>query len=74
MTNDFDFFIGSWKIHNRYLKGRLRGSREWMEFEATSVVQRVLDGLGNFDQFRAVRDGKAIEGMTLRLLNPATDV
>jgi len=74
MTDDFDFFIGSWKIHNRYLKGRLRGSREWTEFEATSVVQRVLDGLGNFDQFKAMRDGKAIEGMTLRLLNPATGV
>ena len=74
MTNDFDFFIGSWKIHNRYLKRRLQGSGEWIEFDATSVVQHVLDGLGNFDQFRAVRQGKVVEGMTLRLLNPATGV
>lgn len=68
MSKDFDFFIGSWKIHNRFLKGRLRGSTEWIEFDATSVVQHVLGGLGNFDQYKA----KGVEGMTLRLFNPAT--
>lgn len=72
MSDDFDFFIGSWKIHNRYLQGRLRGSTEWIEFDAGLEVQHVLGGLGNVDRFAATRDGKAIEGMTLRLFNPAT--
>jgi hypothetical protein len=31
-----------------------------------------LNGLGNLDRYRAVRDGESIEGVTLRLFNPAT--
>jgi hypothetical protein len=72
MSHDFDFLIGSWKVHNRFLNGRLRGSSEWIEFEASSEVQPVLNGMGNLDRYSTVRDGKAIEGMTLRLFNPAT--
>ena len=73
MSNDFDFLIGSWKVHNRYLKGRLRGSTEWIEFDATLDAQLLLGGLANVDRFVARRDGKVIEGATLRLFNPATD-
>ena len=40
---DFDFLIGSWKIHNRFLNGRLRGSTEWIEFDGSSEVQRLLN-------------------------------
>ncbi len=69
---DFDFLTGSWKIHNRYLKGRLRGSAEWLEFEARSEVQPVLNGLGNVDRYYATRDGKPMEGLSLRLFNPVT--
>ena len=47
--HDFDFLFGSWKVHNRYLKGRLRGSTEWVEFDADADTQPVLDGLGNLD-------------------------
>jgi hypothetical protein len=70
--HDFDFLHGSWNVHNRYLKGRLQHSTEWIEFDAQSDVQPLLDGLGQLDRFRAVRDGDAIEGVTLRLFNPAT--
>jgi hypothetical protein len=44
MAQDFDFLIGSRKIHNLYLKGRLRGSTEWIEFEGRSRVESLLDG------------------------------
>ena len=70
--HDFDFLHGSWNVHNRYLKGRLRRSTEWIEFDAHSDVQPLLEGLGQLDRYRAVRDGNAIEGVTLRLFNPAT--
>ena len=70
--HDFDFLHGSWKVHNKYLKGRLRGSSEWAEFDAQSDINPLLDGFGQLDRFRAVRDGKAIEGITLRLFNPST--
>jgi hypothetical protein len=71
-THDFDFLRGSWNVHNRYLKGRMRHSTEWIEFDAQSDAQPLLNGLGQLDQYRAVRDGNAIEGVTLRLFNPAT--
>jgi hypothetical protein len=70
-AHDFDFFLGEWKVHNRRLKERLKGSTEWEEFEATDSVIPILDGLGDFDQYRAVFHGKKLEGMTLRLFDPA---
>src|SRR5256885_14146520 len=72
MTTDFDFLLGSWKIQNRFLKGRLRGSNDWIEFTAKSDVRPLLNGLGNVDRFSAIRDGQPIEGMHLRLLNPSS--
>lgn len=72
MCQDFDFLVGSWKIHNRFLNGRLRGSTEWIEFEARYKFELLLNGLGNMDRFFAERDGKPMEGLTLRLYNPAT--
>ena len=70
--HDFDFLFGSWKVHNRFLTRRLRHSTDWVEFEARSDVQALLDGFGHLDRYSAVRDGEAIEGITLRLFNPAT--
>ena len=68
-ARDFDFFMGSWKVHNRYLRKRLAGSDEWDEFEATSVARPLLDGLGNEDEFRTDYDGGFI-GMSFRFFDP----
>jgi hypothetical protein len=70
--HDFDFLFGSWKIHNRYLRGRLRQSTEWVEFDAQSRVEPLLHGFGHLDRYAAVRDGSPFEGITLRLFDPAT--
>ena len=70
--HDFDFLFGSWRIHNRYLKGRLRRSTKWTEFDARSQVEPLLDGFGHLDRYFAVRDGAPFEGITLRLFDPAT--
>jgi NIPSNAP protein len=70
--HDFDFLYGSWRIHNRYLTRRLQQSSEWIEFDAQSDVQPLLNGLGQLDRYNAVRDGGAVEGVTLRLFNPET--
>ncbi len=71
MTQDFDFLIGSWKIHNRFLKQRLCGCTEWMEFEARYDVELILNGLGNLGRYHAVRDDISIHGVSLRLFHPA---
>jgi hypothetical protein len=71
-ARDFDFWMGSWKVHNRYLRERLKGSSEWVEFEATSVARPLLDGLGNEDEFRTDHDGGFI-GMSFRFYDPEKD-
>jgi hypothetical protein len=70
--NDFDFFNGKWALHNRVLKVTAEGSKEWKEFAATQEMHIILRGIGNIDNFIAVRDGQPFEGMTLRLFNPQT--
>jgi len=34
-SNDFDFLVGSWRVHHRRLKERLAGNHDWIEFEGT---------------------------------------
>ena len=46
------------------------GKITWIEFEATSTMNKMLRGLGNIDYFSADIEGKPIEGMTLRLFDP----
>jgi len=70
--HDFDFFEGKWQLHNKKLKSRLSNCTEWTEFESTQEMYRILNGIGNIDNFLASFDGVAFEGMTVRLFNPAT--
>ena len=70
-ARDFDFYVGTWAIHNRRLRKPLAGSSEWYEFEATSEARMVLAGTGNFDEFEAPSEG--ISGLTLRLFDPKGD-
>lgn len=67
---DFDFEIGKWKTH---LKRRLRpltGSNEWVEYEGTSIVSKVLNGRANLVELDVNGTAGRIEGMSLRLYNP----
>jgi len=70
--HDFDFFEGKWKLHNKKLKSRLNNCTEWIEFDSTQEMYRVLNGIGNIDNFLATFDEQPFEGMTLRLFNPKT--
>jgi hypothetical protein len=67
---DFDFLIGEWRIHNRRLRERLKGSTAWEEFEGASVVRKILGGLGNFDEITMERSSGPVQGITLRLYDP----
>lgn len=70
--NDFDFYQGKWKLKNKKLKTRLNNCTEWAEFESTQDMYKVLNGLGNIDNFFATFDGVPFEGMSIRLFNPKT--
>lgn len=68
--HDFDFELGTWKIHLKRLLHPLTGSTTWVEFDGTTVTRKVWNGRANLEEFET--DGAAghIEGLTLRLYNP----
>jgi hypothetical protein len=70
--HDFDFEIGSWKIHLSRLKDRLVGSKEWVQFDGTSVTRKVWGGRSNLEEFETDSPTGHIEGLTLRVYNPQT--
>src|SRR5262245_58212050 len=70
--HDFDFEIGTWKIHLKRLKDRLVGSTTWVEFDGTSVTRKVWDGRANLEEFEVDSPTGHIEGLTLRLYDPQT--
>lgn len=70
--DDFDFFIGKWRVHNRRLDRRLANCDDWTEFESASECRKILNGFGNADFFKATLDGRPFEGRTFRIFNRET--
>jgi hypothetical protein len=68
--HDFDFEIGTWKTQLRRLQRPLSGSTNWVEYEGTTVVSKVLDGRANLVELKVNGPAGRIEGMSLRLYNP----
>ena len=72
-SHDFDFFFGDWKVHHRYLKARLAGSTEWLEFDGTTRAQPLLNGLGNVDDNFLDKPGDPYRAATIRAFDPKTN-
>ncbi|HEY6254101.1 MAG TPA: hypothetical protein VI685_29455 [Candidatus Angelobacter sp.] len=68
--HDFDFELGSWKIHLKRLLHPLTGSTAWVEFDGTSVTRRVWNGRSQLEEFETDGQTGRVEGLTLRLYNP----
>jgi len=45
--HDFDWQLGSWKIHMQRLQHPLTGSTNWTELDGNVVVRKVWDGRAN---------------------------
>jgi len=72
-ANDFDFLVGTWKLTNKRLKCRLGGCTEWSApFESKVVMTKMLNGIGNIDNYYDNSSGKNYEGVAVRLFNPKT--
>jgi hypothetical protein len=69
---DFDFELGSWKIHLKRRLHPLTGSTTWVEFDGTSVTRKVWEGRSQLEEFETDGAGGHIEGLTLRTYNPQT--
>lgn len=70
--HDFDFELGSWKIHLKRRLHPLTGSNTWVEFDGTSVTRKVWDGRSQIEEFETEGAAGHIEGLTLRTYNPQT--
>ncbi len=72
-SSDFDFLFGKWVIHHKRLKERLKGSSDWIEFDATHEARSILGGLGNVDEM-IVPDwlDQEFRGVSIRLFHPDT--
>jgi hypothetical protein len=69
--HDFDFELGTWKIHLERLVQPLTGSSTWVQFDGTSVTRKLWDGRAQLEQFETDNPTTGhIEGLTLRLYNP----
>lgn len=69
-SHDFDWEIGSWTTHLRYLAEPLTGSDRWVEYRGTSEVRPVLGGRANLVELSVEGEAGRIEGASLRLYNP----
>jgi hypothetical protein len=70
--HDFDFELGTWKIHLKRRLHPLTGSTTWGEFDGTSVTRKIWNGRSQIEQFEVESPTGHVEGMTLRLYNPET--
>jgi hypothetical protein len=70
--HDFDFEIGSWKTELSRLVSPLSGSSEWVEYEGTTVVRPIWDGLANLVELDVTGSAGRIQALSLRLYEPAS--
>jgi hypothetical protein len=68
--HDFDFEIGTWKTHLSRLLHPLTGSNTWVEYEGTTIVQKIWDGRANLVELKADGPAGHFEGLSLRLYSP----
>jgi hypothetical protein len=70
--HDFDFLVGSWRVHHRKLKERLAGSHDWVEFDGTCSMRQLMNGWANVDDNVMNVPGGAYRGVGLRSYDPKT--
>jgi hypothetical protein len=71
-AHDFDFEIGVWKTHLKRRAHPLTGSDSWIEYDGTSTVRKVWNGLANLVELEVDGPQGHIEALSLRLYNPDT--
>jgi len=67
---DFDFLMGIWRVHHRYLLKRLAGCHDWIEFDGCCAARKILNGFGNTDESEINLPGTPYRGMTVRTWDP----
>jgi hypothetical protein len=69
-VHDFDFYVGSWRIHHTQLVERLAGSTTWREFDGTSVAYPTMGGAGNMDDNVLEHPNGTYRAVSIRAFDP----
>lgn len=70
--HDFDWDLGTWKVHSQRLLHPLTGSTTWAEYDGTDVVRKLWGGRANIGEVELQGPAGHLEYLTLRLYNPQT--
>jgi hypothetical protein len=70
--SDFDFEFGEWDVRLSRLTDPLTGATTWVEYKGSSVVRKVWNGRANLGELDVAGDAGRIQGLSLRLYDPAT--
>jgi len=69
-SHDFDFELGEWTTHLTRLQHPLSGSKQWIDYDGTSIVHSLLDGRANLLELKVQGASGRVEGVSLRLYEP----
>lgn len=69
-AHDFDFDVGTWKIHIHRLLHPLSGSSDWTDMDGTTITRPIWDGRANLATVEADGPTGHLELLALRLYNP----
>ncbi len=67
--HDFDFLVGEWRVHHRYLRSTPKGN-EWAEAEGTCSNRRLMDGGANVEEHAINAPSGTNRGIALRSYDP----
>jgi hypothetical protein len=68
--HDFDFEVGTWRVHHRVK--RPTDSHAWLELESTCSNRPLMGGWANVEEHRFERPGGITYGVALRSYDPRT--
>jgi hypothetical protein len=68
--HDFDWQLGTWKIHMHRLQHPLTGSTTWTDLDGTVTVRKIWDGRANLAEIVADGPSGHLEFLSLRLYDP----
>ncbi|HLI97966.1 MAG TPA: hypothetical protein VKT72_18000 [Candidatus Baltobacteraceae bacterium] len=68
----FDYQFGTWSVHASRLTRNASGSTKWVTYDGTHTVTPLWHGRANIGVLEIHGAAGTIEGMQLRLFNPAT--
>jgi hypothetical protein len=72
-AHGFDYQFGIWNVHVARLTLGSSGSTKWVTYDGTHTVTPLWHGRANIGVLEVHGTAGSIEGMQLRLFDPATD-